>query len=206
MPASEGLVDGLGTGGQAALQRGQGKAHRALALVVGQRIRLLPFLCDVIGDGRIEGGLRVGERVIHGRGTAFRKQGRAVELQEVFLDHAAHDVRDVHRVHAVARPAIEPVGVQQGQKELKIGLFAVVRRRRHEEEMARDGAEPFPQLEAPGLVEPVAEVGRGQLVRLVYHHQIPPREAQLGLQVITPGQLVETHQEQIDLVEGIATV
>jgi hypothetical protein len=85
MTAFERLIDGFGTGGQAALQGGQGKAHRALALAVCQRIRLLPFLFHVIRHGRVEGRLQVGQGIVRGVGAAFGKERRTVEGQEFFF-------------------------------------------------------------------------------------------------------------------------
>ena len=66
------------------------------------------------------------------------KQRRAVELQQIFLHHAAHQVRDVGRVHAVAEVALETVAIEQRHEELEVLLLAVVRRRRHQQEVARE--------------------------------------------------------------------
>ena len=68
---------------------------------------------------------------------ALGKEGRAVEADELLLDQPAHHVRDVDRVDAVAEPALEAVGVEQRHEELEVLFLAVMRRRRHQQEVAR---------------------------------------------------------------------
>ena len=69
------------------------------------------------------------------------KSGVRVELEQVLLDHAAHQVGDVGRVHAVAEPALEAVAVEQRHEELEVLFLAVVRRRRHQQEVAGERRE-----------------------------------------------------------------
>ena len=90
--AAERLVDGLGRGRQPPLQDGQGEADRALAAFVLQGFGPVELLADVVGDVLVERGLGVGERVVDGVGPALGEQRRAVELEQLLLDQAAHQV------------------------------------------------------------------------------------------------------------------
>ena len=89
------LVDRLGRGGEPALQDGQREADGAGALVVLQRLGAVELLAHVVGDRLVELRLGVGELVGDGVGDALGEERRAVELEQVLLDHAAHQVRDV---------------------------------------------------------------------------------------------------------------
>jgi hypothetical protein len=53
-------------------------------------------------------------------------QRRAVKLAQVLLDHAAHQVRDLHLVHAIAEAALKAVAIEQRKEELKILLLAIM--------------------------------------------------------------------------------
>lgn len=115
-----GLVDRFGARGDAALQDGQGETDGVLAL------RIEPFgavhaLADVVGDGLVQVLLVRGEFVGDGFGDAFGEQGLALEGQQLFLDHAAHDAAGVGLLGGLSS---EPVGVDQGEEELEVVLLS----------------------------------------------------------------------------------
>ena len=139
--AAQRLVDRLGRGGEAALQDREREADRARALVVLQRLGAVELLAHVVGDRLVELRLGVGELVGHGVGDALGEERRGVELEQVLLDHPAHQVRDVRRVDAVAEAALEAVAVEQRHEELEVLFLAVVRRRRHQQEVPRQRRE-----------------------------------------------------------------
>ena len=83
---------------------------------------------------------------------------------------------------AVAELAVEAVGIEQRQEELEVLFLAVVRRRRHQQQVAGVRAELLGEVEAPGLFELRAEEVGGELVGLVEDDQVPSGGAELLLQ------------------------
>ena len=73
--APQRLVDGLGGGGQAALQDGQREADRSRAPVVLERLGPVELLADVFGDRAVQAGFGIGELVGDGVGHALREEG-----------------------------------------------------------------------------------------------------------------------------------
>ena len=65
----------------------------------------------------------------------------AVKLAQVLLDHAAHQVRDLHLVHTIAETTLEAVAVEQREEQLKILLLAVMGRGGHEQKVPRQEGE-----------------------------------------------------------------
>ena len=94
-------------------------------------------------------------------------------------------------MHPGAEASLEPVRVEQGQKELEVFFPAVVGRRRQEEEVPREGGEPLAQPVAPGPAHLAAPEGCAHLVRLVAHDQVPVRGLEPVLQGGVPAQRVE---------------
>ncbi len=176
--ALERLVDGLGAGGQAALQGSEGKADGTLASAVDKLVGLGELRFDIFGDGRIERRFGIGELIIDGVGATFWKKRRAVELEQVFLDHAAHEIRNVDLVRTVTELAVKAIGVQQREKELKILFLTIVRGGSHQQKVAGDAAEQFSQLKTLGLADLVAKVAGGELVSLIDDHEVPMGVAQ----------------------------
>ena len=204
--AAERLVDGLGRGREPSLQDGQRKAHGAGTLVVLERFSTIEFLTHVVRDGLVELRFGVGEPVGHGVGDTLREQRRAVKLAQVLLDHAAHQVRDLHLVHAIAEAALKAVAVEQGEEELKILLLAVVGRGGHQQKVPRQGSEQLPELVAPGVFDLTAEEGRGEFVRLVTDHQVPAavRGLELLLHVLVARELVQAGNDEVIFQEPVA--
>ena len=94
-PTMQGLVDGLGRRGQPALEDGQGEADRAGPLVVLQGLGPVELFTDVFRHRLVECGLVIRKPVRHGVGNALGKKRGAVELEQVLLDHAPHQVGHV---------------------------------------------------------------------------------------------------------------
>ncbi len=201
--ALERLEDGLGAGGETALEGSERKADRAFALAV-ELVGLAHFRLHIIRYRFVERGFEVGEFVIDRVGAALREERCAVELDQLLLHHAAHEVGAIHLVDAVAKLAVEAVGVEQREEQLEVLLLAVVRRGRHQQEMARLRPELFGQLEAARLLQFVTEEVGGELVRLVEHDEIPASGAELLLQVFVARHLVEPNDEVINVLKRIA--
>ena len=134
--AAQRLMDGLRRGSEPALQDRQGKADGAGSLVVLERRRTVEFLAHVGGDDLVKVGFRIGELVGDRVRNTFREQRRAVALEQLLFHHAAHQVRDIGGMNAVAKAPLEPVTVDERHEELKVFLFPVVRGGRHQQEMA----------------------------------------------------------------------
>ena len=174
LPASaQRLVDGLRGRGQAPLQDREREADGARALVVLERLGPVELLAHVLGDVLVEPRLRVRELVRHGVGDALGEQRRAVELEQVLLDHPAHQVRDVRDVDAVAEAALEAVAIEQGHEELEVLFLAVVRRGGHQQEVAGERREQLAQPVALGVLDLAAEERGGHLVGLVARRRGP---------------------------------
>jgi hypothetical protein len=118
------------------LQDGQREADGTRALVVLQRLGAVELLTHIFRDRLVERRLGIGELVGHGIGKALGEQMRRIKFEQVLLHHTAHEVRDVDRVHPIAELALESVAIEQRHEELEVLLLAVVRRRRHQQEVA----------------------------------------------------------------------
>jgi hypothetical protein len=138
-------------------------------------------------------------------GEPFREKGRSVELHQVFLDHAPHEVGDVHLVDPVPEAPLEAVPVQQRQEKLEVLLLPVVGGGREQQEVPRQAREELAQLVALRVADLTPEEGGGHLVCLVHHHQVPPalRRTQLGLHRLVPRGLVQPHDHQVVFEEPV---
>ena len=205
-PAAERLVDRLRRRGQAPLQDGEREADRARALVVLERLGAVELLAHVVGDFLVEARLGVGELVGDRVGDALGEERPAVELEQVLLHHAAHQVGDLDLVHAVAELALEAVAVEQRQEELEVLFLAVVRRGGHQQEVAREAREELAEPVALGVLDLAAEEGGGELVRLVADDEVVAavRGAELLLHVLVARQLVEARDGEVVLEEPVA--
>ncbi len=202
--AFERLVDRLGTGGQATLKGGERETDRPLSRT-GQLVGLAHFGFDVICNSLVERGLRFGERVVDGVCLPFREERRVVELDEFFLDHPPHQIGNIDLVDAVAEFAIEPIRIQQRQKELKIFFFAVVWRGRHQQQMASLGTKPLCKAKTSGLFKLRSEVVCGEFMGFVEDHEIPAGVDELVLQFFIAGHLVQADNQLRVIFKRIPT-
>ena len=149
---------------------------------------------------------RFRQLVGHGVGDAFREQRGAVELEQLFLDHAAHQIGNVGRMHAIAVASLEAVAIQQRHEQLKVGFLAVVRRCRHEQEMPGEGGEQLAEPVALGVFGFATEHGSRHFVRFVTDHQVPAAigRLQLQLHVFIARELVESGDDQVGFEEPVS--
>ena len=148
----ERLIDGFGAGSQTALQRRQGKADRTAPLAV--KFVGLAHLCFyIVGDSFVKRPLQIGQRVVDRIGAPLGKEGRAVEFDQLFFDHAPHQVGGVYFVDPIPKAAVKAVRVEQRQEQLKIFLFAVVGGRGHQQQVAGVGPQFFGKEKAAGLFQ-----------------------------------------------------
>ena len=204
-PARQRCVDGLRAGGQTALQLGESKAHGAFALAV-QPVSTVHFVAHVVGDLVVQQHLRIRQGVVDGVRAALGEQRLAIKAQQLFLDHAAHHVGDVHFVGTLAELAIEAVTVQQRHKELEVFFFAVVGRGRHQQVVARETTQELAQLKAPGFIDLVAEVVGRHFVGLVHHNQIPLSLGQQLLVFLVARELVQAGNQAVLFGKVVAAV
>src|SRR5262249_37768847 len=130
--------------------------------------------------------LSVGEPVWDRIRNSFRKERRAVELEEVLLHHPSHEVGNVRLMNAVAEFPLEPIAVEQRHEQLKVLFFPVMRRRGHQQEVTRQPREKLPETISLGVLHLAAEERGRKLVRLVADNEIISaiRGAQLLLNVL----------------------
>ena len=108
-------------------------------------------------------------------------------------------------MHRIPLLALKAVFIQQGHVELEVLLLAVVRRGRHQQQVAGMVPHPPAHLVALGSLDlPTKGVGTHP-VRLVAHHQVPLRGLlQPGLQLLIPGEHVHPGDQQGPLLERVA--
>ena len=133
-------------------------------------------------------------------------RGRPSNLSRFSFDHAAHQVGDVDLVDAVAEAALEAVAVEQGEEELEVLFLAVVRGRRHQQEVARQAGQQPPELVALGVPDFASEERRRHLVRFVADHQVVAavRGSELRVDILVAGQLVQPGDGEIGFEEPVA--
>jgi hypothetical protein len=107
---------------------------------------------------------------------------------------------------AIAETTLEPIAVQQRHEQLKILFLAVVRRGRHQQEMARQGGKELSELVTLGIADLAAKRPGRHLVRFVADDQVPPavRCLELLLNVLITRKLIEPGNHQIGFQEPVA--
>ena len=106
-------------------------------------------------------------------GQPLGEKRRALEGIELLFNEVTHQVRDIHLVNAIAKPALEAVRVEQTQEQLEILFFATMRRCREQQKVARNLPQHLPKLVAFGIPYLPTKKGRRHLMCLVHHNQIP---------------------------------
>ena len=168
-------------------------------------LRPIKLAADVFRDLFVEPRLGVGKLEGNRVGNPLRKKWCAVELEKVLLDHPAHQVGDIRRMHTVAKSALETVAVEQSHEELKIRFLPVVGCGRHQKEVARQGRKELTQPIALGVSGLRSKDAGGHLVRLVANDEIPAavRRLELFLDIFVPRQLVQARDDEIGLQEPV---
>ncbi len=120
------------------MQDGEREPNRARPFIVGERLRTIKFFAYVVRHFPVKFSFGVRKLVRHRIRDAFREERRAVKLEQVFLNHSPHQVRNVCLMNAVAKSAFKAVAVEQRHKELKVLLLSVMRGRSHQQKVARE--------------------------------------------------------------------
>ncbi len=136
---AQGPVDRRGRRCETALEDRQ-REPDGRPLFASQGVRAIELLLHILSNRVVQRGLGLRESVGDGVGPAHREERCAVELQQLLLDHASHQVGGVGTVNAGTETALEPVAVEQRHEELEVVLLAVVGRRRHEQKVAGEAA------------------------------------------------------------------
>jgi len=108
-------------------------------------------------------------------------------------------------MNPVAESALKTVAVEQCHEELKILFLAIVWRRRHQQEMARERREQLAEPVALGVLRLATEDGRRHLVCFVADHEVPAtvRRLQFLLNVLVSRELVQASDDQIGFKEPV---
>jgi len=132
--------DRFRAGSQTALQHGEREPDVVAALLVtglGDPFGPTHLGADVVSDLFVEVPLGRAQLVLDGVGLAFGEQRLALEGEQVFLHHAAHQPVGIGPVHALPVLALEAVAIQQRHEQLEVLFLARVRGRRHQQEVVR---------------------------------------------------------------------
>ena len=188
------------------MEDGEGEADGAGAFVVRERVGAVKLCANVLGYGGIELFFLRRQFVGDGVGHALGEKGRAVELEQLLFDHAAHEVGGIVVVNAVAELALKAVAVKQRHEKLEIFLFAVVGRSRHQEELTRQVGEEPAQAVALCVAKLVAEIAGRHLVGLIAYDQVPVAVArfQFLLHILVAGEFVEAGDDEVCFKEPVA--
>ena len=180
--------------------RGRGEAparlhaRRGLAVAVvvtGLVIIAAPALAFIAGSAqwpwaRDQRGVSLAASVRASGGTATVRLTSRAGL--VYRTRGSHPkvlapVVAKRRRRAVAEPALEAVAVEQRHEELEVLFLAVVRRRRHQQEVPGQRREQLPELVALGVLDLAAEEGGRHLVRFVADDEVPAAVGRLELRL-----------------------
>ena len=132
-------MDGFRGRSQTPLENGQGKPDGPGPFTIFKGFGPVELFADIVGDGFVQPCFFKGEFIGNRIGNPFRKQWGSVKFEQVFLDHAAHEIGDVNRMDPIPEAALKPVPVQEGHEQLEIRFLAVVRGGGHEQEMPGQG-------------------------------------------------------------------
>jgi len=139
------------------------------------------LLAHVLCHTLIEVSFAIGEFIFDGVGPSLREQRAAIELEQVLLDHAAHQVACINRVNPITEFALKPVAVQQGHEQLEILFLPIVRCGGQEKKMPGDRRKQLPQLMSFGSADFATPEGGAHLVRFIADNNVPVRGLQFFL-------------------------
>ena len=106
----------------------------------------IEFLAHVVGDDLVQVGFSFGE-LVGGRceQCAPGNSGAPSNLSRSSFTMRRNQVGGIGDMNAVPKAALEPVAVDERHEELKIFLLPVVRRGRHQQEMAGEARKQLTQ-------------------------------------------------------------
>ena len=190
-------------GGQSPLQNRQGETDGAAPPAMLDLLGAVKLPAHIVGHALVKLAFGIGELIVDGVGAALGEERVAIEFEQAFFGHAAHEVADVVGRRVGVGGTGEAVFVQQLHEQLEIVGFAIVRRGRHQQQVAGDAAEQPAQLIAFGFVGALAGVGCRHFVRFIADDQVPARFAQLRQQIGAAADLVQADNQALSFGEGL---
>ncbi len=107
-------------------------------------------------------------------------------------------------MNTVAEASLKTVPVEERHEKLEILLLAVVRRGRHQQQVATCFAKLLTDLVALSVFDVAAEIGRRHALRFIADDEIPLAGArQLFLQLLVPSQDIKANDQPVSVLERI---
>ncbi|MNP15235.1 hypothetical protein D3C76_1075850 [compost metagenome] len=125
------LINGFRAGRQTALQLSKSKADVVLALTI-EAISQVHLIAHILRHIVIQRRLLMRERVVCCIGAPFREQFGAVEFEQLFFNHAPHQVGYVDLVGTLSELTVKAVTIEQREPDLEVFFLAIVRGSGHQ--------------------------------------------------------------------------
>ena len=110
------MEDGGGRGGETTLQNLQREADVVPSLAVSQIVEISHLVAHVLRDRGVELRFQVGELVLDRVRLALGKERRTVELAQLLLGQASHEIGHIDLASDLARSALKTVGIEKAHK------------------------------------------------------------------------------------------
>ena len=117
------------------MQHHQREPHIVTALPILNGVGLAHFVAHIVGHLLVQVSFGTAQLVGNGVGPPLGKQGPAIEREQVFFHHAAHQTLGVRPVNALPVLALESVSVQQRHERLEVLLLPGVWGGGHEQKV-----------------------------------------------------------------------
>ena len=117
------------------MQHHQREPHIVATLPILNSVGLAHFVAHIVGHLLVQIALGTTQLVGNGVGPPLGKQGPAIEREQVFLHHAAHEPLGIRPVNALPVLALESVLVQQRHERLEVFLLPGVWGGGHEQKV-----------------------------------------------------------------------
>ena len=105
------------------MQHHQREPHIVATLPVLNGVGLPHFVAHIVGHLLVQVSFGTAQLVGNGVGPPLGKQRPAIEREQVFFHHAAHEALGVRPVNALPVLAFESVSVQQRHERLEVFLL-----------------------------------------------------------------------------------
>ena len=117
------------------MQHHQREPHIVAALPILNGVGLAHFVTHIVRYLLVQVSFGTAQLVGNGVGPPLGKQGPAIEREQVFFHHAAHEALGVRPVNALPVLAFESVSVQQRHERLEVFLLPGVWGGGHEQKV-----------------------------------------------------------------------
>ena len=117
------------------MQHHQREPHIVAAFPILNGVGLPHFIAHIVGHLLVQITLGTTQLVGNGVGPPLRKQGPAIECEQVFFHHAAHEALGVRPVNTLPVLALESVLVEQRHERLEVFLLPRVWGGGHEQKV-----------------------------------------------------------------------